>query len=74
EALDASHNLRKLRFRNFGVLQKLRKLHFKPFHSLVFVKGESYRDAGRVEGQRYPFVTPNCFASMVSVLANEDRR
>ena len=46
----------------------------RPFHSLVFVKGKSYRDAGPVEGQRYPFGNPNCFVSMVSVLANEDRR
>ena len=31
----------------------------RPFHSLVLVKGESYRDAGPIEGQRYPFGNPN---------------
>ena len=45
----------------------------RPFHSLVWVKKESCRDVGPVEGQRYPFGHPNCFVSTVSVLANEDR-
>ena len=46
----------------------------RPSHNLVLVQGESYRDAFPVEGQRYPCGNPNCFVSMVFVLANEGRR